>query len=578
MKVLKGNIVNAGYAISEIYKIVDLDDSSNQMSQNKSIHKRFESILNKLHTELEQAIKHVNKTRYKVLSIRNEILKNRNEQFAIATQKLDDNLTELIQKSINKENADILGVQKEILKDPEFIDPIKELLHNVKVVDAIKQVSNTLAETFLAIDDDYMKARANDIIDVSTQLINIVLGKDTDIVLTKPCILCIDDIMPSQLLKLDKSKLLGIVLKKGSINSHASILTRTFNIPSVISIDNLMENINNNDLIVLNAVDGEVIVKPDNITIKHYKELSKEYADEQKELEKYKFVPTITKTSNTKVNLFANISSVNGVDGALENGAEGIGLFRTEFQYLDRDNMPSFDELFHDYKTVAQKMDGKKVILRTLDVGADKHIDYLFDLGILTKENNPSLGIRGIRIGIEHKEILKTQLRAMLLASKFGNIAIMFPMISAVWEVKKVKKIINKLIADIVLKHPEYKEEDLKKVQIGINVETPACVVMAKKIGHYADFFCVGTNDLTQYTLAADREGGSRYYNDLNPAVFKMLKKLAKAANKSGVWCGICGELGHNPKAIKKLIKYGYRELSMYPNQIPKVRKLINSL
>ena len=418
-------------------------------------------------------------------------------------------------------------------------------------------------------DDDYMKARAADVKDISERLVAVLSGCDNDMGnLDEPVILVADDLAPSETVQMDKSKLLAFVTEHGSSNSHTAILARTMNIPAIIGIPIKKEW--HGHMAIVDGYAGCVIIDPDEEEVEKAKKAVAQEEEKQKLLKTLKGQKTITKDGK-EIHLYANIGSVADTAAVLMNDAEGIGLFRSEFLYLESETYPTETEQFNAYKTVAENMAGKKVIIRTLDIGADKQVDY-FDLD---KEENPALGYRAIRICLTRQEVFKTQLRALLRASAYGNISIMFPMIISVDEVKKIKQIMEEV-------KEELREQGVpfKDVEIGVMIETPAAVMISEQLAQEVDFFSIGTNDLTQYTLAIDRQNPKldEFYDAHHPAVLRMIQMTIENGHKGGAWVGICGELGADLELTETFLRMGVDELSVSPTFVLPVRNRVREL
>ena len=422
---------------------------------------------------------------------------------------------------------------------------------------------------FAAMDDDYMRERSADVRDVSNRVVSILQGNggnglDAD----EPVILLADDLAPSETVQLDKSKVLSFVTRHGSTNSHTAILARTMNIPALIGVD-FPEDVNGK-MGIVDGYEGKIIIDPLVSVMEAYQKKKTEDEEKKRLLQELKGKENITK-DGTKINLYANIGSVGDVASVLANDAGGIGLFRSEFLYLESKDYPTEEEQFAAYRKVAEAMAGKKVIIRTLDIGADKQVDYFG----LDKEDNPAMGYRAIRICLDRREVFKTQLRALYRASYYGTIAIMFPMIISVTEVQTIKKIIEEVKKELDEEKILYKD-----VELGIMIETPAAVMMSEELAQEVDFFSVGTNDLTQYTLAIDRQNPKldNIYDSHHPAILKMLKMIVDNGHKGGCWVGICGELGADTTLTETFLRMGFDELSVSPSMILKVRQEIRSL
>lgn len=472
-------------------------------------------------------------------------------------------------KEVGEDNAAVFEVHKMMLDDEDYLDAITNTIQDEKVCAeyAVATTGDNFAAMFAAMDDEYMKARAADIKDISERLVAVLLGRDTDMgALDEPVILVADDLAPSETVQMDKSKLLAFVTEHGSSNSHTAILARTMNIPALIGIPINREW--RGRLAVVDGYTGTVTIDPDEKYLETMKAQMEEDEKKRQLLAELKGKETVTADGKKSIHLYANIGSVADTASALANDAEGIGLFRSEFLYLESSTYPTEEEQFQAYKTVAQNMGGKKVIIRTLDIGADKQVDYFN----LDKEDNPALGYRAIRICLTRKDIFKTQLRALLRASAFGNISIMFPMIISVGEVHQIKEILQEVKDELKSEGIEYKD-----VEIGVMIETPAAVMISEELGREVDFFSVGTNDLTQYLLAIDRQNPKLddFYDPHHPAVLRALQMIIDNGHKGGAWVGICGELGADLTLTETFLKMGVDELSVSPTFILPVRDAV---
>lgn len=474
-------------------------------------------------------------------------------------------------KEVGEVNAAIFEVHGMMLEDLDYVESIVNIIRTqeLNAEYAVATTGDNFSEMFAAMDDDYMKARAADVKDISNRVIAVLQGKSgTGINSDEPVIVIADDLAPSETVQLDKSKVLGFVTKYGSANSHTAILARTMNIPALIGVD-FPDDIDGKMGIVDGAT-GSFLIDPSVSVLEEYQKKKAKEDEKKKLLLELKGKENVT-LDGKKINLYANIGGVGDVASVLDNDAGGIGLFRSEFLYLETDNYPTEEEQFKAYKTVAENMAGKKVIIRTLDIGADKQVDYFN----LDKEDNPAMGYRAIRICLDRVDVFKTQLRAIYRASVYGTLAIMFPMIISVSEVKKIKEIIKEVMSELDEAQVPYKE-----VELGIMIETPAAVMMSEELGKEVDFFSIGTNDLTQYTLAIDRQNAKldNIYDSHHPAILKMLKMVVDNGHKSGCWVGICGELGADVTLTETFLKMGFDELSVSPSMILKVREKIRSV
>ena len=473
-------------------------------------------------------------------------------------------------KEVGEANAQIFDVHQMMLDDLDYVESIENMIRSqgINAEFAVATTGDNFSEMFAAMDDDYMRARAADVKDISNRVVSVLQGaEEGGIDSSEPVILVADDLAPSETVQLDKSLVLSFVTRHGSTNSHTAILARTMNIPALIGID-YSDDVNGKFAIV-DGYEGKLIIEPDEETLKIYEE--KKHADEEKArlLLELRGKENVT-LDGKKINLYANIGGVGDVADVLKNDAGGIGLFRSEFLYLGSNDFPTEEEQFKAYRTVAENMAGKKVIIRTLDLGADKQVDY-FSLG---NEENPALGYRAIRICLTQPEIFKTQLRAIFRASYYGNISIMYPMIISVDEVHEIKAIVAEVKKELDDAGIPY-----GNVEQGIMIETPAAVLMSEELGKEVDFFSIGTNDLTQYTLACDRQNPKleRFNDAHHPAVLKAIQMTIENGHKGGAWVGICGELGADTTLTETFRRMGVDELSVSPSRILAVREKIRT-
>ena len=481
------------------------------------------------------------------------------------------NLYEKALQVVGDSGAAIFEVHMMMIDDLDYNGSIQNMIESqsVNAEYAVAMTGDNFSTMFAEMDDDYMKARAADVKDISERLVSVLSGVDNDMGnLDEPVILVADDLAPSETVQMDKSKLLAFVTEHGSSNSHTAILARTMNIPAIIGVPIKKEW--HGHMAIVDGYAGCVIIDPDEEEIEKAQKAVAEEEEKQKLLKALKGEKTITKDGK-EIHLYANIGSVADTAAVLMNDAEGIGLFRSEFLYLESDTYPTENEQFNAYKTVAENMAGKKVIIRTLDIGADKQVDY-FELD---KEENPALGYRAIRICLTRQEVFKTQLRALLRASAYGNISIMFPMIIAVDEVRKIKQILKEV-------KDELREQGIpfKDVEIGVMIETPAAVMVSEQLAQEVDFFSIGTNDLTQYTLAIDRQNPKldEFYDAHHPAVLKLIQMTIENGHKGGAWVGICGELGADLELTETFLRMGVDELSVSPTFVLPIRNRVRSL
>ena len=481
------------------------------------------------------------------------------------------NLYEKALQEVGDSGAAIFEVHMMMIDDLDYNGSIQNMIESqsVNAEYAVAMTGDNFSTMFAEMDDDYMKARAADVKDISERLVSVLSGVDNDMGnLDEPVILVADDLAPSETVQMDKSKLLAFVTEHGSSNSHTAILARTMNIPAIIGVPIKKEW--HGHMAIVDGYAGCVIIDPDEEEIEKAQKAVAEEEEKQKLLKALKGEKTITKDGK-EIHLYANIGSVADTAAVLMNDAEGIGLFRSEFLYLESDTYPTENEQFNAYKTVAENMAGKKVIIRTLDIGADKQVDY-FELD---KEENPALGYRAIRICLTRQEVFKTQLRALLRASAYGNISIMFPMIIAVDEVRKIKQILKEV-------KDELREQGIpfKDVEVGVMIETPAAVMVSEQLAQEVDFFSIGTNDLTQYTLAIDRQNPKldEFYDAHHPAVLKLIQMTIENGHKGGAWVGICGELGADLELTETFLRMGVDELSVSPTFVLPIRNRVRSL
>lgn len=469
---------------------------------------------------------------------------------------------------VGEANAMIFEVHAMMLEDDDYNDSVYNIIRNdgVNAEFAVATTGDNFSVMFAEMEDDYFKARAADVKDISERVIANLQGRSVDGPLgDEPVIIVAEDLAPSETVQMDKSKLLAFVTRLGSSNSHTAILARTMNIPALIGVE--IDEAWNGKMAVVDGKNSQLIVDPDMATLEKYMEERRKEEESRELLLKLKNQPDVT-VDGRHIKLYANIGSVADVANVLANDAAGIGLFRSEFLYLEKDNYPTEEEQFQVYKTVAQNMAGKKVVIRTLDIGADKQVDYFH----MDHEENPAMGYRAIRICLDRVEIFKTQLRALYRASAFGCISIMFPMIISVKEVQDIKKICKEVVDELKADGVETGE-----VELGIMIETPAAVIISDLLAKEVDFFSIGTNDLTQYTLAIDRQNAKldSIYDAHHPAVLRMIQMVIENGHKEGCWVGICGELGADTSLTEQFIKMGIDELSVSPSFVLPVRKVI---
>lgn len=473
-------------------------------------------------------------------------------------------------KEVGEANAAIFEVHQMMLEDEDYNESVENIIHSqmVNAEYAVASTADNFAQMFEAMDDDYMRGRAADVRDISERVITVLAGGagsglDSD----EPVIIAADDLAPSETVQLDKDKVLSFVTAHGSENSHTAILARTMGIPALIGTGIDLDETVDGKLGIVDGTNGVVYVDPDAELLEEMKNKQQEEQEKKRLLQTLKGKENIT-LDGQKVMLYANVGNIKDLGIALQNDAGGIGLFRSEFIYLGQDHYPTEEEQFQIYKTVAETMAGRRVIIRTLDIGADKQCDY-FELD---KEDNPAMGLRAIRICLTRPEIFKTQLRALFRASVYGNINIMYPMIISVDEVRQIKAIVEEVKAELAEQGIEYGNPAQ-----GIMIETPASVMMSRELAEEVDFFSIGTNDLTQYTLAIDRQNSKldKFFDSHHPAVLRMIQMTVENAHKAGIWCGICGELGADQALTKDFLAMGVDELSVSPGSILPLRKII---
>jgi phosphotransferase system enzyme I (PtsI) len=499
-----------------------------------------------------------------------EQIKRYEDARAKAAEQLQG-LYEKALKEVGEANAAVFEVHQMMLEDDDYIDSVVNIIETqqVNAEFAVATTGDNFAKMFAEMEDDYFKARAADVKDISERMVNILSGNESGGAIgDEPVIVVAEDLAPSETVQMDKEKLLAFVTRLGSANSHTAILARTMNIPALIEVDIKEEW--NGKMAVVDGYTGTFYIDPDEDILKKMQEKKEEDIKARELLQELKGKEDVT-VDGKHIKLYANIGGVKDVASVLANDAAGIGLFRSEFLYLEADNYPNEEAQFQAYKTVAENMAGKKVIVRTLDIGADKQVDYFN----LDHEENPAMGYRAIRICLDRRDIFRTQLRALLRASAYGNIGIMYPMIISVDEVKEIKKIVESIKAELTEKGIEYGE-----VEQGIMIETPAAVMISDLLAEEVDFFSIGTNDLTQYTLAIDRQNSKldNIYDAHHPAVLRMIQKTIENGHKAGCWVGICGELGADMTLTETFLKMGIDELSVSPTFVLPIRKLIREM
>jgi phosphotransferase system enzyme I (PtsI) len=497
------------------------------------------------------------------------------ERLKVAVEASREQLTaikEKAEKEIGADKAAVFESHIMLLDDPEFTGAMETGVetNSINAEKAVSDVIDMYSAIFESMEDEYMKERGADVKDVGKRVIANLCGNADGGMgnLEENTVVVAHDLTPSDTAQLDKSKVIGFLTNIGGRTSHSAIMARTLEIPAVVGLNDITENVKNGDLIIVDGTEGFAIINPDEATVKEYTEKKKKYEEEKEELKKLIDLETVTKAGK-RVEVCGNIGKAKDVEAVLANGGDGVGLFRTEFLYMDRDVMPTEDEQFEAYKHVTETMGKRPVVIRTLDIGGDKKLPYL----PLPEEMNPFLGFRAIRLCLGKKDIFKVQLRALLRASAFGNLKIMFPMISSLQEFLAAKELLKECMEELKAEGKAYNES----VDTGIMVEIPAAAVMADELAKHVDFFSIGTNDLIQYTIAADRmnENVSYLYDPMHPAVLRLIKMTIEAAHKEGKWCGMCGEMAGDEKAIPTLVEYGLDEFSMSASSILNAKKYI---
>lgn len=476
-------------------------------------------------------------------------------------------------REVGEASAAIFEVHQMMLEDENYLESMENMIRTelVNAEYAAAATGDNFAEMFAAMDDEYMKARSADVKDISERLVRNLSGEgDNDLSSMEPSIIVADDLSPSETVQMDKEKILAFVTVHGSTNSHTAILARMMNIPALIGVPMDLNGLKTGMMAVVDGFSGQVIFEPEEDVQKETEKRMQEEAEKQKLLEELKGKENVT-PDGRKINIYANIGSVGDLGYVMENDAGGIGLFRSEFLYLGRNDFPTEEEQFQAYKQAVQTMAGKKVIIRTLDIGADKQVEY-FNLG---KEENPALGYRAIRICLKQPEIFKAQLRALFRAAVYGNLSVMYPMITSTEEVEKIYAIVAEVEEELKAQEVQYKIPEQ-----GIMIETPAAVMISDRLAEMVDFFSIGTNDLTQYTLAIDRQNEQLddFYNPHHEAVLRMIRMVVENAHKCGKWAGICGELGADLTLTEQFVRMGVDELSVAPSMILKLRKIVREM
>ena len=495
------------------------------------------------------------------------------EEAVEASKQQLQKLYEKALKEVGEASAAIFEVHQMMLEDEDYKESIENIIstQQVNAEYAVASTGDNFSQMFASMDDDYMRARAADIKDISNRLVKNLSGQSADVMdLDEPVIVVADDLSPSETVQMDKEKILAFVTVHGSANSHTAILARMMNIPALIGVDMDLEALHTGTEAAVDGFHGEFFVDPSEEVKERIQRKIEEEKEKQELLQQLRGKENVTK-GGRHINLYANIGSVADMGYVLENDAGGIGLFRSEFLYIGRNELPDEEEQFQAYKQAVQNMAGKKVIIRTLDIGADKQADYLN----IEKEENPALGYRAIRICLAQPEIFKTQLRALFRASAYGNLSIMYPMITSTEEVAQIQAIVQELKEELKTDGIPYND-----VEEGIMIETPAAVMISDELAKMVDFFSIGTNDLTQYTLAIDRQNEKldRFYNPHHKAILKMIQMVVDSAHQEGKWAGICGELGADPELTETFVRMGVDELSVAPSMILKLRKIIREM
>ena len=476
-------------------------------------------------------------------------------------------------REVGEASAAIFEVHQMMLEDEDYLESMENMIRTelVNAEYAAAATGDNFSQMFAAMDDEYMKARSADVKDISERLVRNLSGEgDNDLSSMEPSVIVADDLSPSETVQMDKEKILAFVTVHGSTNSHTAILARMMNIPALIGVPMDLNGLKTGMPAVVDGFSGQVIFEPEEDVRKETEKRMQEEAEKQKLLEELKGKENVT-PDGRKINIYANIGSVGDLGYVMENDAGGIGLFRSEFLYLGRNDFPTEEEQFQAYKQAVQTMAGKKVIIRTLDIGADKQVEY-FNLG---KEENPALGYRAIRICLKQPEIFKAQLRALFRAAVYGNLSVMYPMITSTEEVEKIYAIVAEVEEELKAQEVQYKIPEQ-----GIMIETPAAVMISDRLAEMVDFFSIGTNDLTQYTLAIDRQNEQLddFYNPHHEAVLRMIRMVVENAHKCGKWAGICGELGADLTLTEQFVRMGVDELSVAPSMILKLRKIVREM
>ncbi len=513
-------------------------------------------------------------SRFRIDDIEAEI-----DRFRRASQKASKELEALYEKTLHEvgeANAQIFQIHQMMLEDEDYCDSVESIIRSeqINAEFAVSKTSENFAKFFSEMDDAYMQARAVDVRDVSERLILVLTGSAKQAIeLDENSVLAAEDLNPSETVQLDNSKITAFVTALGSTTSHTAILARTMSIPAILNVGESLKPEYDGLPVVVDGFAGDIYIEPDTDTIETMRKKMAAEIESRELIENLKGKENITLDGH-RVKIFANIGSPEDIGSVLKNDAGGIGLFRSEFLYLSSKTYPTEAEQFESYKTVVKSMNGKQVIIRTLDIGADKQVEYFN----FPKEENPAMGFRAIRICLTRVDLFKTQLRAIYRASAFGKIAIMFPMITSVEEIREIRNIIAEVKDELTREQLEYSNA----VELGIMIETPAAAVISDLLAKEVDFFSIGTNDLTQYTLAIDRQNQNkdldRFFDPYHPAVLRMIKLVVENSHKNGIWTGICGELGADPTLTETFLRYGVDELSVSPSEILKLRKRIREM
>ena len=506
--------------------------------------------------------------RYKVDNPETELTRFENARLKAISQ-----LQELYDKAlveVGESNAMIIQIHQMMLEDIDYLDSIKNIIltQSVNTEYAVGVTGDNFAQMFSTMEDDYMVERATDVKDISQLVIRVLNNEDSRIKINEPVIIAADDLAPSETIQLDKNKILSFITRKGSVNSHTAILARNMNIPAIVGIGDILKSEYDGKYVIIDGFTGTIYIEPNEVIREEMTKKKKMDEERKVLLQELKGKENITKDGQ-KINIYANIGNADDIDNVLKNDAGGIGLLRSEFIYMGKDTFPTEEEQFVIYKYIAESMAGKKVIIRTLDIGADKQAEYFN----LPKEENPAMGYRAIRICLVQKDIFKTQLRALYRASAYGNISIMFPMIISVEEVLEIKEVVREVIEELSNMGSEFNQN----LELGIMIETPAAVMISDLLAKEVDFFSIGTNDLTQYTTAIDRQNPmlEKFYNPHHIAILRMIKMVTENAHKNGIWIGICGELAADLSLTETFLSMGIDELSVSPSLVLGLRKKV---